>query len=502
MKVTKLFGPPGTGKTFELLQIMEREMASGVPPERIAYLSFTRRARAEAMDRAREKFGYVEKDLPYFRTIHSIAFRELGMTGSQMVRGGDDLGVFAELMGLNFSKKYKSSQDADALGFFVGDELGDQLLAFDGYMRHNLIENVKEAYRQWPNQKDFVVKTARWFMNSYTTWKEREGLRDFTDLLEEAGMALPIDVMIVDEAQDLSRLQWTTIDRFAAETERMYIAGDDDQAIFTWAGASADAFLSRPADVERVLSKSYRLPWAVYKYATSISSRITVRREKKFEPRDAEGRIIFTSMFNQVDMTREGSYLILVRNRYFATPIEEHLFDLGVPYEGIGHKPAPGLEWTSAMFTWHSLTKGRRMLTRNVLKMLDAIPGSKGIKRSIKKERPDTLDMTDLKVRFGLTAEGVWYDALTAIPRNHREYLRRVGRRYGSDALTGEPKVRVSTIHGAKGAEADHVVLLTDMSRRTEEQMDRNPDEERRVFYVGASRARETLTVVGTSGPR
>jgi DNA helicase-2/ATP-dependent DNA helicase PcrA len=64
------------------------------------------------------------------------------------------------------------------------------------------------------------------------------------------------------------------------------------------------------------------------------------------------------------------------------------------------------------------------------------------------------------------------------------------------------PKIRLSTIHAAKGAEADEVVLLTEMSNRTREIYEKEPDLERRVFYVGITRAKDTLTIVpGANNP-
>ena len=56
-KQTLILGPPGTGKTTRLISIMEKEIARGVKPERIAFVSFTKKATEEAADRAAEKFG-------------------------------------------------------------------------------------------------------------------------------------------------------------------------------------------------------------------------------------------------------------------------------------------------------------------------------------------------------------------------------------------------------------------------------------------------------------
>lgn len=58
-----------------------------------------------------------------------------------------------------------------------------------------------------------------------------------------------------------------------------------------------------------------------------------------------------------------------------------------------------------------------------------------------------------------------------------------------------KPRIRLSTIHGSKGGEADHVVLLPDMARRTYNEMLDRPEDEARVWYVGVTRSKRKLTV-------
>ena len=75
----RIFGPPGTGKTTTLLNMVDKALADGVPSHQIAFLAFTRKAAHEARDRAAERFNLVAKDdLPYFRTLHSLAYRMVG----------------------------------------------------------------------------------------------------------------------------------------------------------------------------------------------------------------------------------------------------------------------------------------------------------------------------------------------------------------------------------------------------------------------------------------
>ena len=89
-----ILGPPGTGKTATLLKLVEAELGQGTPPDRIGYFAYTRRASTEAKTRATDKFSLEEKELPYFRTLHSLAFRRLGISKNSVMqnRHYEDLG--------------------------------------------------------------------------------------------------------------------------------------------------------------------------------------------------------------------------------------------------------------------------------------------------------------------------------------------------------------------------------------------------------------------------
>ena len=70
---TIILGPPGTGKTTTLLNLVDQFIQQGIRPKQIGYFSFTRKAAREAATRAAEKFGLdAEKDLENFRTLHSM----------------------------------------------------------------------------------------------------------------------------------------------------------------------------------------------------------------------------------------------------------------------------------------------------------------------------------------------------------------------------------------------------------------------------------------------
>ena len=130
-----ILGPPGTGKTTTLLRIVEDALSRGVPPERIAYLAFTRKAANEAKERAMTQFGFDEKRFPYFRTLHSLAFKELGLQRDEVMTNAHyrKLGKF---MGVEFRGIYDEDR-----GIHIGDGLA--------ISAHELILWLGSAFAVW-----------------------------------------------------------------------------------------------------------------------------------------------------------------------------------------------------------------------------------------------------------------------------------------------------------------------------------------------------------------
>ena len=89
-----ILGPPAyennntgkTGKTTTLLNLVDEFIQEGIRPKQIGYFSFTKKAATEAATRAADKFSLdIENDLSFFRTLHSYAFNQLGMTKEKMM---------------------------------------------------------------------------------------------------------------------------------------------------------------------------------------------------------------------------------------------------------------------------------------------------------------------------------------------------------------------------------------------------------------------------------
>ena len=123
-----ILGPPGTGKTTRLLDILDEELQR-VDPTKIAFVSFTKRAALEATQRACERFGFDQKELPYFRTLHSLAFQRLGLRREEVMQS-KDYRLIGKHLGLEFSTRADIEE-----GLPTGKFKGDRYLFLDGFAR-------------------------------------------------------------------------------------------------------------------------------------------------------------------------------------------------------------------------------------------------------------------------------------------------------------------------------------------------------------------------------
>lgn len=508
MTTTKIFGPPGTGKTTELLRIMERELREGVPPHRIAYLTFSKDASRVAVERAREQFDYSRQELPWVRTIHSVAYQLLDATRAQLLSSPDDLHPFGQ-EAVPFA-----DWGRDMPGETEGAQKAQQLLQLDSYRRH-VQKPLEDVVREWPlrtwgaddpEEGMGVREEATWFRDQYRRWKDREGVLDFTDLLEQVSQPLPVDVVIVDEAQDLSPLQWQALECYASAAQRVYIAGDDDQAVFTWAGASPQQFKDWPADHERTLDQSYRVPGVVHRLAGELIRRVPDRQPKAWQARPEEGKLreIRGSRLAEIRgmlphyLDGDDTWLILYRRRKQGQEVARELRRLGIPYAGVDRR-SPGGTATPAIIGWEGLRSGETLSHKEVKTVVEAL-GEKSVAKALEDRGPGfTYDLDALR-DLGLEAQGPWFETLRSVPPRERRYLRRVLRHsQGSRAtLLGEPRIRLSTMHAAKGDEANYVLLLSELEGRPYQTYENDPAAEIRVFYVGVTRARKGLVLFGS----
>ena len=487
-EIHKIFGPPGAGKTTYLLNRVEKELDAGVPSARIGYFSFTRKAANEARDRAILKFPHLnaKTDFPYFRTLHSLAFHCLAVK-ADMIMQPEHYREFAAQVGIEIN---------------VGTEDDVDLAKADNPILNEInLARIKGIdLRQHYNQCGLDIEWYHFEFveRSYRHYKRSKDLLDFTDLLEmvvtEHERLPALEVLIVDEAQDLSRLQWQMVEVLASKAKRTFLAGDDDQAVFTWAGADVKSFLSFQGQIT-VLEQSYRVPSTVHALADKIVHRIRERQPKEWKARDFEGEVKTYYRFEDVVLNDEP-WLVMAATNYMLNPIHEWLKSQGLLFERSG-VPSLSPKMIEAVVHWEALRRGEEIIGAHVAdlyKYLGAECVSRG-HRTFKGGDPTAwYDMEALTKAHGLTSNAIWHEALTRIPEDKRDYLVAVLRRKTKLSTVG--RIKLSTIHGAKGGEADNVLLLMDLSPKFAKEYASNGDNVHRLFYVGVTRAKKSLHLV------
>ena len=489
--IVRVFGPPGTGKTTFLINQVDKEITSGVLPNKIGYFAFTKRASNEAKERASEKFKNlnVKKDFQNFRTLHSLAFQTLGIKRASMMD----------------EQKYKDF--SNIIGEDVGVERDD-----DGFVKRinnsvldqiNLARSREMDLRTHYNQSGLDIEWRKLeFINAaYKKFKEKEGLYDYTDLLEEAvkcfDLIPKLEVCIVDEAQDLSKLQWRFVKVLSEKAKRTFLAGDDDQAIYSWAGADVVSFLDTKGETI-VLDKSYRVPDEVHRLASSVIEKIKNRQNKKWNPRQEKGSVKIIEEFFHIDFEKnsEETWLVLASTNYLLNEPHDYLYSQGIHFQR-NNQPCISSKIISAVIDWEDLRKGKEVSLEsvtNIYKYIDSQYVKRGFKnlKTATEEILYTLDY--LKKEHGLLTEDIWHEVLTKIPTSKVNYLIALLKR--KVKLKRNPLVSLSTIHGAKGAEADNVVLFTDISTKACKEAFNNPDDARRLTYVALTRAKKKLYII------
>jgi superfamily I DNA/RNA helicase len=277
-------------------------------------------------------------------------------------------------------------------------------------------------------------------------------------------------------------------------SQRCFLAGDDDQAIYTWAGADVESFLNFKGQI-KVLEQSYRVPAKIHQLANSVVHRIKKRQPKAWRAREETGSIHYYQDWHDVNVA-QGDWLILAAANYMLSDMYEWLKSQGLLFERYGQRSIPESVLT-AVIGWERLRKGQEVpfeVVRTVYKYIDTRFVKHGYKGLRTADPAAMYTIDSLKEKHGLLSTEIWHQALTKIAENQRHYLIAVLRR--GTRLTGKVPIKLSTIHAAKGGEADNVLLMGDLTTKFAREYDRNADDVNRLLYVGITRAKQTLHIV------
>ena len=204
----KLFGPPGTGKTTKLLKYVKTFLKLGTPIDKIGYFAFTTKAANEAIDRMLDYHtAFQRKDLKYFRTLHSLAFTRLGLKKSEVLQDEhyEDIG---RRLGIQMTV-YSNGQETTG---FV-----DSSSEYFNLINAARIKEIPimDEYNTDMYSQDMDKQLLKIISDELQNYKDSYKLVDFTDMIERFNVSKlcpKFDVVFVDEAQDLSPIQWKMVD--------------------------------------------------------------------------------------------------------------------------------------------------------------------------------------------------------------------------------------------------------------------------------------------------
>lgn len=570
-RIVKIYGAPGTGKTSTLIKLIEHligfqdhtEFLKGygldLPfaqygAEEIVFMTF----QTSTLREFEERTGIKVKDRQnktgrYYSTVHGVAFRLLldsGLLDGRITQKFGALSpedwfrLFCRQNGLRF----ESSEMGFSNLFNEGNQLWNNLT-----WAYNVFYPTKGPNAKYEAMRRLPPKLWK-FPLLWEEYKKEKGVLDYNDMLIKAYEGLKggeIDirnlpghkyvpkVLIVDEFQDLSPLQFEIFRLLANQVELVVIAGDDDQTIFSYQGADPRLMNYVPGK-EVVLKKSHRLPIVVQARAMRVINRVQHRKQKDVAPRadlgDFKYKLFYFPDFlnDLVKEAQEGnSIFILVRTNRQVLKFGKELILAGVPF---GHLKvdyrsiweAGSKEWGTFNDLVNALLKAKRgeeLKVKDLVTILyysgliDWHLGEKISEKERHKKIAEQMEKTVKAMEKGLMPFDllkVREDPFSIIDLEKVESL---SPKHGKIAvelikelmkekskvvnIPEDAKIYLDTIHASKGREADVVFLVNDLPKRWSNIL-RDAEEldaERRVWYVGLTRAKKKVYLLNGKHP-
>lgn len=457
-QIQKVIGSPGCGKTTYLLNRIEGLFKEGAEPSDIGFVTFTTAGVAEAKQRAIERFNYKDSDFQYFKTLHAFAYSLLELSRDQ---------VFAGRHAYNFSKQMNLKLSWGDDSFSTPDDEAMFIIN----LSHVTATPLRQLLRTYKGKYDIPATKVLKIAEEYANFKQANGLLDYTDMLTQAiDCFMPtVKYLLMDEAQDSSRLQWNLFNKLSERSSLVLIAGDDKQAIHTYAGADVNYFVNYKADSTINLGQSYRVPSTIQKLADKIISKVKIKHDVVWEPRNEKGMVLRRDMFNANIITSTESWLVLARNRSILERYSHDIMKRGLVYTLNGKPP----------------------INKDIFRAIKEFNGDKTNSELLKKFIP-------AKQYDVLIKANSWEYAFAGVSLIEKRYVKLLLQNHEDPLKISfkDAKIRLATIHTSKGTEADNVVLINGMTNVVAKQYDIDKDSELRVLFVAVTRARKNLIIV------
>lgn len=544
-----LVGPPGTGKTRSVLQAWLVPAVTAGPCREVLGCSFTRAAAREMRERLARETGLSFRDLQATcKTIHSESLRlsrELG--GLSAVyderRAAQEQPAQEEPPPRPQAKQLElgvqEEEDGEPTGWEAlaapCKELRSEAIRLWTLARHRFPQDLLDGVP--PERLLSRVAAGSTFMlgelaaevRAIEADKQALGQIDFTDMLLQA-LRLPAPfrrLIVVDEAQDLSPLQILVIRHWVGHAERLVWVGDPDQGIFAFAGADGTFLtrLIRGGVASRSLQRSWRVPRCAHALARELIRLNRDRVDAPYLPAERDGEVVrlktAAAALRLALAVQDGSSaFVLSHTGRGLAPYAQWFCEQGVPFsqERGGSSPLRQRKLVQTVVAILCLIRRQQVPAESARALIDVLPGRpRGTWFSRTKKAAQVAIQEAVNSGTSMSADelrnaGVRLDRLLPEPSIEAALKRiklydqaipllRIVECHSGDigALTSPPRITLTTIHGSKGREADHVVLdLACPTAAKRELLASREGEEgkRRVLYVGITRTRQTLILV------
>ena len=523
----RVFGPPGTGKTTYLARQI-RSAVTKYGPDKVLVTSFTKGAAVEIASRLGN--DGVKPNRRQVGTLHSLCYELLG--GPLIADLAPTMKLWNERH-IAWHQTPAGSKDSDLTPPSTeGDDLRQRCEIYRGQVI---------PYKEWG--AGVFDQDAKQFYKAWIKFKKDLGAIDFTDMIEKvygSKMCAPNEpaVIFADETQDYSKLELGLLRSWASDSDHLVIAGDDDQAIYGFKGATPDAFLDPPIpdDQKHVLSQSYRLPRKIKEFSGRWIQDVRRRETKEFSAKEDEGSVEDVKLSWQdgeelVNVVQENigssdgradkeSVMVLASCSYMLTPLIRALRGKGVPFHnpyrvknGAWNPMRGGVQrlreflsvdpFSRTLWTWKSFWQWIEVLD---MKKTGMLRGKKTYIRALARtkeesnkrvSREEVLALFQTKTFPWEGQELEWFRRMLLTSKESlMEYSLVMAKKGGTEALKKKPKIIVGTIHSVKGAQAGTTILFPDLSSAGGKEYlvsGNERDNITRTFYVGMTRAMNRL---------
>lgn len=561
---------PGSGKTLVITQRVKNLIEEqGVQPHNILVITFTKAAARQMKERFLKLMG--QEYCPVtFGTFHAVFFSVLKnayhYNGQNIIREEQKFQFLREIMN-RMELEYEDEQE------FMSGVLSEiSLVKNEGidiahyYARNCATDIFRKIYTEYENRmrRAALLDFDDMLVYTYELFRERK------DILALWQRQYPY--ILIDEFQDINRLQFEIVKMMALPKKNLFVVGDDDQSIYRFRGAKPELMLnfrkSYPEAREILLDVNYRSSSGIIRAAQNLIGYNSQRFSKKIQANEAgEGIVSFSQHKNQWEENEAvlanikkqvqsgvpyGEMAVLFRTNVQPRMLMRQLMNHNIPFVAKDKIPNLYEHWVAKdIFTYIRIAQGSRE-RKDFLKImnrpkryigresLEELSVAFDVWMDYYKEQPwiaERIDRLEYDIRMlsgmkpfaamNYIRNGIGYDEfckeyaeyrhikaeelleiLDELQESAREYqsydawflhmeeykeeLERQARaqQYNPDGVT------LATLHSAKGLEYE-IVYIVDVNEGVmpykKAVLDADVEEERRMFYVGMTRAKREL---------